>query len=434
MKNAKTFLLLFLFIVETNFAQWIEQQSGVTVRFDDVCFVDSLHGWAKYSGGTVVATTDGGNKWEVQLQNAQFMTRIEFYNQKLGFISMASGIIAKTEDGGKSWKYISTGFPHRLTDIYFVNTDSIWVTGRSEVGIILLSSDGGENWIKKFEIPSTDSTMDNFTAITFFDKKNGWVLAEDFCFDYCVPATIYGTTDGGENWEFFSDTIVDFYGRDSTEINVSFDLFVQPDGILWAWGIDGLIKSTDFGRNWILPDQTPRMTVSDFCFVNSNLIFFAQGLGGNGIYYSEDSGVSWTKCNTSTMPILRALSSGGNKIWAVGNNGRIFYKTDIFSDVEDVEREGLSFNLSQNYPNPFNPSTIIKYSIPYVETQHAASKSVRLNVFDILGREIQTFVNAPMSAGEHEVTFNGSVLPSGVYFYRIQTENFTDTKKMVLIK
>ncbi|MBU0561488.1 MAG: T9SS type A sorting domain-containing protein, partial [Bacteroidetes bacterium] len=58
----------------------------------------------------------------------------------------------------------------------------------------------------------------------------------------------------------------------------------------------------------------------------------------------------------------------------------------------------------------FNPKTVIKFQVP-------SSKFIKLEVFDILGREIQTLVNAPMSAGEHEVTFNGSGLPSGVYIY-----------------
>ena len=87
----------------------------------------------------------------------------------------------------------------------------------------------------------------------------------------------------------------------------------------------------------------------------------------------------------------------------------------------------ISYNLHQNYPNPFNPVTRIEYEIP-------AKSFVNLKIFDILGREISTLVNKEQNGGTYEVDFNGSGLASGVYFYRLTTEKFTDTKKMVLIR
>lgn len=94
-----------------------------------------------------------------------------------------------------------------------------------------------------------------------------------------------------------------------------------------------------------------------------------------------------------------------------------------------------NYYLSQNYPNPFNPSTVIKFSIPHVvETLRATSLQVELKVFDILGREVQTLVNAPMSAGEYEFKFDGSNLPSGVYIYTLKVNEFIQSRKMVLLK
>ncbi len=91
------------------------------------------------------------------------------------------------------------------------------------------------------------------------------------------------------------------------------------------------------------------------------------------------------------------------------------------------------FELMQNYPNPFNPTTTIKYSIPNivgVETLHATS----LQVYSILGEEIATLVNEKQSPGNYTVQFDASNLPSGVYFYRLKTGNFVQTKKMLLTK
>ena len=86
-----------------------------------------------------------------------------------------------------------------------------------------------------------------------------------------------------------------------------------------------------------------------------------------------------------------------------------------------------SFFLYQNYPNPFNPFTTIKYSIPH-------ASYVIIKVFDILGKELLTLVNESKSAGNYSVNFNGSNLPSGIYFYRMQAGNFVSTKKFVLLK
>lgn len=87
----------------------------------------------------------------------------------------------------------------------------------------------------------------------------------------------------------------------------------------------------------------------------------------------------------------------------------------------------FKYALSQNYPNPFNPSTGIRYEIPN-------SSFVKLVVFDALGREVRTLVNEKQSPGTYEITFNASQYPSGVYYYKLTAEEFSDTKRMVLIK
>ena len=88
------------------------------------------------------------------------------------------------------------------------------------------------------------------------------------------------------------------------------------------------------------------------------------------------------------------------------------------------------FKLHQNYPNPFNPVTKIRFEIPNAETDGNAS----LQVYDALGRLVKTLINQPLKAGEYEVNFDGTNLPSGVYFYQLLTNEFTQTKKMLMIK
>ena len=85
------------------------------------------------------------------------------------------------------------------------------------------------------------------------------------------------------------------------------------------------------------------------------------------------------------------------------------------------------FKLSQNYPNPFNPSTKIDYSLP-------VSGMVKVTVFNSLGQAVEVLVNRIQDAGNYSMTFDGSNLSSGVYYYRIDAGSFVDTKKMILIK
>ncbi len=87
----------------------------------------------------------------------------------------------------------------------------------------------------------------------------------------------------------------------------------------------------------------------------------------------------------------------------------------------------MSYQLDQNYPNPFNPTTVIQYSLPQ-------ASNVTLRVFNILGQEVATLVNAVEPAGTHRAIVDGKGLASGVYIYRLQAGTFTDVKRMVLLK
>ena len=122
---------------------------------------------------------------------------------------------------------------------------------------------------------------------------------------------------------------------------------------------------------------------------------------------------------------------GGNKfqyrLKQIDNDGQFEY-----SDVVEVDVIPNQFELSQNYPNPFNPSTKIRYSIP--SSVKGQSIKVILKVYDILGNEVATLVDEEKGPGIYEVEFSTIGLASGIYIYRIESTEFMDTKKMVLLR
>ncbi|MBX7044700.1 MAG: T9SS type A sorting domain-containing protein [Ignavibacteria bacterium] len=184
-----------------------------------------------------------------------------------------------------------------------------------------------------------------------------------------------------------------------------------------------------------------------------------------GIFTSTNAGTTWTPLITmkatqtpqvgvnSTNNLSTAASQSqftptatqwGTKIYAmpIGTNQVRFTGYSVFGNdafIDDITAGGPTalqtpltlapekFELMQNYPNPFNPATKISFSIP-------KNGFVSLKVYDILGKEVASLVNEDMTAGIYDFDFNGAALASGMYFYRLEANGFTDTKRMMLVK
>jgi hypothetical protein len=109
------------------------------------------------------------------------------------------------------------------------------------------------------------------------------------------------------------------------------------------------------------------------------------------------------------------------------HSGKVEFYITMLSSNEEEQARPEQFSMEQNYPNPFNPTTVIRYQLP-------EPASVKLEIFDLMGRKISTLLDRRQSAGAHSIEFDASDLSSGVYIYRLQTGGFVSTKKMMLIK
>jgi hypothetical protein len=164
-------------------------------------------------------------------------------------------------------------------------------------------------------------------------------------------------------------------------------------------------------------------------------------MDNNGNYYlttwATNSLIKYNHSFFGTpVTILSGLNGPSNLCYSGKNNVLAipvyYFDSVIFLSVGSIgitkeEEIVKGFKLDQNYPNPFNPSTNISFQVP-------KNSFVTLKVYDILGREIATLVSKKLNAGEYEIPFSNNQLTSGVYFYRIEAEDYVNTKKMFMIK
>jgi len=196
-------------------------------------------------------------------------------------------------------------------------------------------------------------------------------------------------------------------------------------------GIKGILRTTNGGDNWI-PEIFPvsGYRMNSIFFINNNYGWAAGEY--KIIEATTNGGISW---NTQTNP---KLGTTFNSIyftdsltgWVVGDSGIILKTTTggVLTNFSIISTEiPDKFSLSQNYPNPFNPSTVINFSIP-------KSGLVKLKVYDITGREVEVLVNEIKAAGNYRYDYNSINMNSGIYFYKLESDGFTDIKKMAFIK
>ncbi len=197
----------------------------------------------------------------------------------------------------------------------------------------------------------------------------------------------------------------------------------------FAGGSTGLLYTSNGGNIWSdLPGIPGSGSINGISFGDMiGELFISRG---SSIYRTTSAGVNWEVSHTATGTynhLQGARTQGNHNIWAIRSNGGISKYTypigikPISSEVPNL------YMLYQNYPNPFNPSTKIRFGIP-------KTSFTEIKIYDNLGREIYTLVSQVITTGKYEVEWNAENYPSGVYYYKVTSGNYTDSKKMVLVK
>jgi photosystem II stability/assembly factor-like uncharacterized protein len=401
--------------------QIISPLNGGVGYYSSIKFVNSLTGWASgYSNndpntdyGVLMKTSNGGNTWTwVDLGlTTQYRIGIFFLNENTGWIWTYAGQMKKTTNGGNTWIDQSFGGTG-LFSVTFVNDQTGYATGTASTDkIIRKTTNGGTDWITI----STGTVQWN--KIKFTNTLTGWVSGNSGS-NYYVSKT----TNGGINWtQLLSESNTDFFF-----LNALTGWVTVPGTI----STPAVIKKTiNGGGNWssISFSSVPNTSINTIKFMDENTGWCSSD---KGIYLSTNGGVNWISqyVLAGSGGIYDFDFAGRDSGWASSQNRLL--KTvngNAISVTQISSYTPAKFSLKQNYPNPFNPATKISFNI-----KNATFAS--LKVFDMTGKEVKNLVNENVGAGSYEIDFDGSDLNSGVYFYTLKTNEFTETKKMMLVK
>lgn len=425
-------------------------------------FSDQQNGSALMHNHIIVKTTNSGVNWSLHTNSFNLYTPLkamEFIDNNTAFLggwaTTSDHIIYKSSNTGINWegKYLSnyqnaTGY---IYDIEFPSFSTGYaVGGRSGKGYVYKSTTSGENWLKMDSIGSGEiyqcCFLDNNTgfAVGYFNQiyktTNGAVswsaypvpvttglfsifftsFTTGFACGGNSPQLVFKTTNAGANWnQVFSATSNSFS-----------DLFFinSTTGFVSAKGI---FKTTDAGITWVqkLPNNLIYFYQS---FFPSENIGYASAQDGR-IFKTTNSGENWGELNSPTdLSFADMYFLNDNTGYFVGDQGMIIKTTNGGGNFINAINDPLfevpgDYRLSQNFPNPFNPVTIIGFSVPKYS-------QIRISVYDILGKEIEVILNEFRSPGNYNVEWNADKYASGVYFYELSAGEFTERKKMVLVK
>jgi len=425
------FLLLLLVImplisvIEVK-AQWqqVNLDSNGTVGADVLNLTGSgSKVFAEIKGPSIFVSTNYGSTWNAAADSGLGSGYIQQLTiTGTGLYAVTDSGIFLSSNNGTNWSSINGGVMDTVYPFSLIQSGSNIVVSTQNKGIYF-SSNNGADWGK----------ANSFNAQYEPDLSS----IDSNIFSECVNG-IYLSTDNGENWGELNDTLTNMglhigiisTGSTLFAVNEPEESFANSD----QGHPGGLYSSTNNGKTWSLVNSSgvPRIFSLDPIY---SLIAYGSDIFiaiDKYVYVSMDYGNNWNNI-TFDLPgsIVTTLFINDSSIFA-GLDGSGIWRLPLSDIITAVKQPALpsspkSFVLWQNYPNPFNPSTIIVYDIP--ELSH-----VIMNVYDVLGRKVETLVDTERLPGHYQVTFNASRLPSGVYFYRITAGSFVETKKLMVLK
>ena len=397
---------------------------GSGTRLADVFFSNANTGWTiHYSPGQIFRTTNGGNTWDTTvIQSGTAFRSIGFFDSENGILGTLAGdsskILFRSSNQGVNWVPITNlpaPWPKGICGISIVNENVAYACGKWDFfANAIKTTNRGATWSSVF---SDTSLARSLVDCYFWTEDSGIVVG-----GYGVYSVILITTNGGNSWQR-----VYCCSRRDRCWKISFVTRKIGFVSIESQGLSYILKTTNGGYNWMeIPFRNYHQQGIGFLNENTGWV----GGWGGPTYETTNGGAEWHLAgwgdNVNRFRFLNdtLAYASGRRIYKYS---RETVGINLISDVIPV-----SYNLHQNYPNPFNPVTKIKFDIP-LDVKRETS-NVKLMIYNALGWEIQTLVNEDLSPGSYEVDFNSGNLSSGIYFYKLETGNFSEVKRMILIK
>ena len=413
-----------LFLSTNNGSTWEHADNGInnSIAINALEVFSSEYGNSILAGGFpsgVFISSDNGSHWDAANNgiNSIDINALAISDKNI-FAGGPTGVFVST-NSGVSWDTTglsNTGEVVSLLSAADAKGDTLILAGTWDG--LFISPNNGKTW-------NSTELKQGITALAAY--PNGQTGMNIFA--GTAGSGIFLSTDNGVTWNSLHNGIpvveninaICFCGE---------DLFAATDYILY--------RSTDNGTSWT-PTGLNTAAISSNTFIYSLVVdtngtnglnIFA-GTNDHGVLVSKDTGDTWDTANLGLTDLcIYSLCVSGSYLFA-GTNISGIWKRPIseLTGIYETSPKKLPqmFSLYQNYPNPFNPATIITYQIP-------KEGFVKVKVFDELGRKVKTLVNGLKSPGKYTVSFDGSNLSSGVYFYQLEAENYLAIKKMILLK
>ncbi|MBK8550956.1 MAG: T9SS type A sorting domain-containing protein [Ignavibacteria bacterium] len=398
-------------------SQWDTQITGTTENLRTIYFVNPVTGYAAGENGKMLRTANGGNIWSsVNTGITQNINSIYFFNASSGIACADDGIIIATTNSGANWSTIPSGVTDNLYSISFANSRGVCA---GSGGTLLYSTNSGLNWTI-----SENGFISTYYGADMFSESFSFAVGVNTIFQ---PLTAK-STNGGANWTF---GVFYLNGNEGNLSDVSF--ISESAGFATSRVFDGqggISRTTNSGADWttqLFPQQLHSVD-----FVTSNIGYC---VGENGlILKTTTEGFGWDNQPGSSVTLRSVHFTDSINGYAAGDMGKIIKTTNggLSAIGDPVGITPDTFLLYQNYPNPFNPVTVIRYSIP--SKVRGQTSDVKLVIYDNLGKEVATLVNEKQNAGDYLVTFDGSNLSGGIYYYKINAGDFSEVRKMLLLK
>jgi photosystem II stability/assembly factor-like uncharacterized protein len=369
-------------------ASWFQQLTPVsndTIDFASVYFTDINTGFITISSlfmylGKILKTTNGGNNWNIiPLNDTNQYFSIFFPTQNTGFavggkLDPPNGFRAiKTTDNGNTWKRMNVpNLGPYLLCVHFADVNTGYIVGN--YGSIFKTTNSGNNWV----LLNTNTT-EGLAGVYFINTLTGFAVGGG-----ATAGIILRTSNGGNTWSL----------NQYSSCPLMRVTFTSPTvGYIAGW-CHQIVKTTNGGLNWY-NQVSP----------SNNQLY------RDVFFMSENTGYIVGQHGDVPYGLILKTTNGGEPIGIKPISNKV----------------PGDFKLYQNYPNPFNPATTIEFDIPMTSL-------AKLIIYDLLGREVKTLVNEELKAGIYTVDFDGSDIGSGVYFYCLITNEFSETKKMILLR